>query len=232
RADSILYGLSGFLTGVRFKDEYVTGLKKNWQVLRENLQKEIMDRSEWNFFRLRPANFPTLRLAYASALMCEIIHKDLFRDIINIFEETGEVTRSLERRFMEIEVSGYWRDHYDIGKESRSTFRSVGPERVKDIIVNVLLPFVYSYSIAFEKEGLKNRVEYFYKKEKQKSGSNEVIRVMEQQINVRISSIADEQALMQLHNFYCMRGRCSDCDIGKIVFANDKVHEPLRIILY
>ncbi len=230
--DSTLFGLSGFLAGVRFKDDYISLIKEHWNKLKDDLQKEMMDRAEWHFFRLRPANFPTLRLAYASSLLYEILYNDLLRDIVRIFEESDDVTKGLERRFMEIEVSEYWRTHYDFGKEGKLSFRTIGSERVKDILTNVLLPLVYSYSLTFEKAGLKNRIEYFYKKEKQKSGSNEVTRVMEQQINVKISSIADEQALMQLHNNYCIMGRCSECDIGKIVFANDQVHEPLRIILY
>ncbi len=133
---------------------------------------------------------------------------------------------------MQIEISEYWRFHYDFGKEKKSPLRTIGQERIKDIITNVLLPFVYTYSVNFEKRNLKNRIENFYKKEKQKSGSNEVTRVMEDQINVKIRSLADEQALMHLHNFYCIKGKCNECEIGKTVFINDKVHEPLRIILY
>ncbi len=233
--DSIIFGLSGFLAGVRFKNPYVSELKNNWSTIGAKLQKEIMDRSEWNFFRLRPANFPILRLAYASALLYEILNNELFKCIIKIFEDSEEVIKDLERTFMEINISEYWRVHYDFGKEKKPVLQTIGSERIKDIITNVLLPFVHLYSVIFEKRNLQNRIEYFYKREKQKSGSNEVTRMMEKQINVKIRSLADEQSLIQLHNFYCIRGKCNECGIGKIVFANesnDKVHEPLRIILY
>ena len=59
-----------------------------------------------------------------------------------------------------------------------------------------------------------------------------MIRVMEKQIDIKVNTLSDEQSLMQLHNYYCVKGRCSDCEIGKIVFSNEKVNEPLRIILY
>ncbi|MDQ3193719.1 MAG: DUF2851 family protein [Bacteroidota bacterium] len=229
--DSIIFGLSGFLAGIRFKDSYVSELKNNWSTIGAKLQKEIMDRSEWNFFRLRPANFPTRRLAYASALLNEILYNDFFKSVIKIFEESEDVSKNLQKA-LKIEISEYWRIHYDFGKESKLSYKTIGQERIKDITTNVLLPIVYLYSLIFDKINLQNRLEYFYSKEKQKSGSNEVTRVMENQINVKTYSLADEQALMQLHNFYCIRGKCNECGIGKIVFANDKVHEPLRIILY
>lgn len=230
--DSLLFGLSGFLNDLRFKNQYIGNLKDDWKILKDIFRKEIMDKSEWNFFRLRPPNFPTLRIAYASGLLFEILHGNLFRDIIKIYEDSANVKTELEKRLVNIKVSEYWSTHYNFGKETKSEINVIGRERITDIISNTIIPAVYLYSQIFYKENLKKRVEFFYRKEKQKSGNNEVTRIMEEQLDIRVQSIADEQALIQLHNYYCVKGRCNECEIGKIVFDNGKVNEPLRIILY
>lgn len=230
--DSVLFGLAGFLYDLRYQDNYIYELKTNWQKLKTDLNIEIMDRSEWNFFRLRPPNFPTLRIAFSAGLLYDILYNDLLKDIINIFENGSNVKKELMHRFNDIHISEYWKKHYNFGKVTANEINIIGKERITDIIVNVLLPLTYLYSEFFEKINLKNRIEYFYKKEKQKSSSNEVIRVMEKQIDIKVNTLSDEQALMQLHNYYCVKGKCSDCEIGKIVFSNEKVNEPLRIILY
>ena len=230
--ESLLYGLGGFLKELRFKDKYIDDLKSNWNSLRETFGKESMDKSEWNFFRLRPVNFPTLRIAYASVLLYEIVYKNLFPNIVKIFEESHNVTNDLVSRFTKIEISPYWNKHYIFGKESKLGTKKIGKERIKDVITNVVLPVVYHYSIIFGKESLKKRIDYFYRKEKQKSGGNEITRIMEKQLGMKVRSLSDEQGLIHLHNYYCVKGKCNNCEIGKIVFANEMVHEPLKIILY
>ncbi|MEO8209526.1 MAG: DUF2851 family protein [bacterium] len=230
--DSILFGMSGFLFDLRFKNPYVNEIKFQWNTLKNKLRKEIIDKSEWNFFRLRPPNFPTLRIAYASGLLFEILNKNFFKNIIKSFEESDNLTIDLEGNFMSVIVSDYWMKHYNFGKESKSENKIIGRERIADIITNVLLPVVYLYSVIFEKEFLRNKAEFFYKEVKQKTESNEVTRVMEEQIDFKVNTLAESQGLIQLHNFYCVKERCSECDIGKIVFKNLNDNEPLKIILY
>ncbi|MEO8446842.1 MAG: DUF2851 family protein [bacterium] len=230
--DALLFGTAGFLKDLRFRDPYIDELKSSWQDLRKIFANETIDRSEWNFFRLRPANFPSVRIAFAAGLLDKITNEEFLKTVINIFESSSNLFRDMQKLFCNINVSGYWKVHYNFGKKSNSPVPAIGSERVKDIIVNVLLPVVYLYSIEFQNISLKSRVEFFYKKEKQRSKSNEVTRVMEKQIDVKVFSVSDEQGLIHLHNFFCMKGRCSECDIGKVVFGNEMVHEPLKIILY
>jgi len=230
--DSALFGLSGFIKDLRFKDIYIGELKSCWNILKEKLKKEIMEKSEWNFFRLRPVNFPTIRIAYASALLFEILHNDFFRKVINVFESSDNVTKDIQHLFKKVTISEYWKKHYNFGKETGSEITGIGNERIKDIMSNVILPFVYLYSQKFENESLRNRIEFYFKKEKQTNRGNEVTRVMQEQLGIKIDSLADEQGLIQLHNFYCVNSRCKVCDIGKIVFENDNVNEPFKIILY
>lgn len=230
--DSLLFGFSGFLFDLRFKDLYINEVKAYWDRLKNILRKEIMDKSEWNFFRLRPSNFPTFRIAYSSGLLFEIINRDFFKTIVKSFEESNDIKKDLEKIFLSVTVSDYWMNHYNFGKESKSTTGIIGIERIGDIIINVLLPALYLYAITFEKNNLKKKVEYYYSNVKQKTSSNEVIRIMEDQFNFTANTLASSQGLIHLHNFYCIQERCSECEIGKLVFKDTKTGEPLKIILY
>lgn len=230
--ESMFYGLSGFLYDLKLRDEYISKLKSEWNNLKDILKKEIMNKSEWNFFRLRPANFPTVRIAYASALLHAILYKDFFKHIISVFENSENVTKQLERFFSDIKVSEYWNTHYNFGKKSKSENRSIGSERIKDIISNTILPLITLYSIKFQKEDLRKKSEYFFCHSKQIYAPNEITKVMEDQLDVRVNSLAVEQGLIQLHNFYCIKGNCNECEIGKIIFKEKPKLDPLRIILY
>lgn len=232
QTDSVLFGLSGFLKDLRFKDDYIQSLRYEWNSLKEKIRIDNMDKSEWSFFRLRPANFPTIRIAYASSLMYEIINNDMFEKIVGIFEDGQNISKGLGLLFKSPEISPYWKSNYNFGKKSSSAIASIGNERIRDITVNVLLPIVNLYSDYFGKTNLNSRVNYYYRNQKQKNGRNEITRVMEKQLGMNSESIAAEQALIHLHNFYCVKEACSMCDIGKSVFGGNAVHEPLRIILY
>ncbi len=230
--DALVFGLSGFLQDLRFRDTYIEELKTAWKYLREILRKEIMDKSEWTFFRLRPSNFPTIRLAYASGLLFEIINNELFKKIIKIFEDCENPKKEIESLFRNIPFSDYWNNHYNFGIPSGLRDNIIGYERITAIITNILLPFVYLYSIKFNKTDLRNRMEYFYQNQKFKGGSNEVTRIMAEQLNLKTKSLSDEQGLIHLHNFYCVTGRCNECEIGKIVFSDNEADKLLKIILY
>lgn len=230
--DSLMFGLSGFLKDLRFKEDYSDTLKISWNYLKTLIRKDTMDKSEWNFFRLRPANFPTVRIAYASALLYEIIHNELFKKLVMLFDEGKNVLNELNTLFKSPEIPAYWKCHYNFGRKSNSPVASVGSERIQDIIANVILPLMNLYSGIFNKPDIRNSVVCFYFNQKQKYGRNEITRVMEKQIGMKAKTVSEQQALIQLHNFYCVKELCSECRIGKIVFAENAVHEPLRIILY
>ncbi len=228
--ESVLFGMAGFLYDLKFRDDYINETKSSWNNLRDVLRKEIMKKSEWNFFRLRPANFPTVRLAYASGILNELIQKDFFKSIVNIFESSDKVMDELVKLFSGIRVSDYWKAHYNFGRISSSEYKSIGKQRITDIVSNILIPIIYLYSAKFEKAALKKRTEYFYKTVKHKNSLNEITRVMKSQLDTGVVSMADEQGLIQLHNFYCVKGKCKDCEIGQNVFE-EKI-DPLKIILY
>ncbi|MBK9331917.1 MAG: DUF2851 family protein [Ignavibacteria bacterium] len=232
QTDSLVFGMSGFLTDLIIEDEYSEELFSSWIGIRSKTGKEEMIRSEWNFFRLRPPNFPTLRLAYASGLLFEILNNKFQERLCLEFAESVDILKSMHELLSSVEISPYWKEHYNFGKKSKNENKGIGADRIKDIISNVIFPFMYDKALQSENSNLKNKVEYFYGNNKQKAPVNEISKVMQEQIGVKAINPATEQGLIHLHKFYCIKGKCSDCRIGRSVFEESGVHEPLKIIIY
>jgi len=227
--DAILFGSAGFLQ--EGKDKYQSGLLQKWNKLQPLLKFDSMNRAEWHFFRLRPMNFPTLRIAYASAFMLELIKSDFLKRIVFCFKNSKNVFKDLATLFLEIDFSEYWKHHYDFGKTSKKENSVIGKSRITDIIINVVIPLMYLYSKEFSDEELFIKVKKVYKTTKDKSDNN-VLEVMIKQLGIRPATICESQGLIHLHNFYCVKGNCGECKIGERVFDKFAVSEVLRIILY
>ena len=101
---SLLFGSGGFFFDLRFRDKYIEEIKNIWNGLPPKIRTEYVSRSEWNFFRLRPSNFPTIRLAYGSQLILKILKDDLLKKIILQFQETifRELLQPVLRTFSEL----------------------------------------------------------------------------------------------------------------------------------
>ncbi len=228
--DAIIYGAAGLLYNLNNGDLYIDKIKSLKEKHFQNLGIESMDKAEWNFFRLRPQNFPTRRLAYASGVLAEIINNNLFKEIILSFEDDNAIKR-ISSLFLGIEISDYWKFHYNFGKSTPKINNSIGVERVKDIIINVIFPFALLYSVSFENTVLRNNIKNFYLTSKS-SGRNEITRIMESQLRVKARTTAVQQGLIHLHNFSCVKGKCDECLIGSSVFVNEDKIDYLQIILY
>jgi len=233
---SLLFGSSGMLFDVRVKGDYVNMLKSLWENLKSEFNIPQQNKSEWHFFRLRPQNFPTVRLAYASQLIGKLLNENLFRDLILEFKNPGFNVNESSRNLFELlspVKDEYWSHHYNFGKESNSKSNLIGKERINDIIVNVIIPIVYLYSDIFGKRIVQKNVIEYYNSIKF-SLSNSVLDVIEKQVlkerKIKINTPALEQAAIQLYNFYCIRERCSKCPIGKRI-VNNKGYE-YKIIFY
>jgi hypothetical protein len=229
--DALMYGSAGFLHDLRFRDNYILKLKDDWNRLKIKFGREPMHKSEWHFFRLRPSNFPTVRIAAASALCYEILNNELLKRIITVFEASESPVKDITAVFSAVDVSGYWKTHYNFGKEKKAEQSLLGAERITDIITNVIFPVVYLYAKEFGKEELESKVLNAFSNTR-KAGSNEVTRVMQSQLGYKVKNLSEEQGLIHLHNFYCIKGKCRECKIGMEAFGSDMVMEPLRIILY
>lgn len=229
--DAVLYGTAGMLNNLRYKDEYIETLKKHRTELKDIINFETMDSSEWNFFRLRPQNFPSVRIAYASAFCDRLINENLLKIFTLVFEHTKYPVKELGKIFLDIKPSDYWHSHYNFGKPVKNKTYKIGKDRVEDIITNVIFPFLLLYAKFFNRNSL---IEKIYKEYSGMTGysKNEITRVMEKQLGVKIKKTINSQGAIHLHNFFCVKGKCNDCNIGNKIFVKEEPLNYLKIILY
>ena len=229
--DSILFGTAGFLKELSPEDEYARQLINFWDMFKGKINAGVMDISEWNFFPLRPPNFPTVRLAYLSGICIEIMYNDFFKRLVLCFENSKKPKEDLTKLFYDVPVSHYWETHYNFGKKKKSASGVIGSSRITDIINNALIPLFLLYARKFDKKDLMSKISDYYLTTKNNS-DNEITNAMKSQLGYNLRTISEHQGAIQLHNFYCVNGKCDDCYIGTRVFTEPKISDYLQIILY
>jgi len=193
---------------------------------------EAMDKSEWMFFRLRMVNFPTLRIAYLSGILNEIIQEGLFKKLVTVFENNKFVKEEINKIFKKIKFSNYWIFYYNFGKKKKTkSDELIGEMRINDILINVIIPLILLYAMTFKKSELKSQVLNYYESIKS-NFDNEITRVIKSELDIKTKLESENQGMIHLYNYYCLKGRCKDCDIGKFLYHRDFVYEPLKIIIY
>lgn len=135
--EALIFGQAGFLQA-DFEEEYPNALKKEYEFLQKKYSLFPLMPAIWRFMRLRPANFPTVRLAQFAALIHQSTH--LFSKILEA--ETIEAVRQL---FENIEVSEYWLTHYKFDKASKKRTKKLGKSTIDLFIINTIVPFLFYY---------------------------------------------------------------------------------------
>ncbi len=211
QSEALLFGQSGLLPE-KMGDVYTNALIREYTHLQGKYSIRPMPSHRWKFMRLRPNNFPTLRIAQLAGLFYR--QPQLFRRCM----ETEDI-RSL-RKLLDVPASGYWSTHYRFGKPSKRSEKHLGPQAIDTIIVNTILPFKFLYgemqNLPFMKE---NALELL---EKLNAEDNVIIRAWKE-LGVKPASAAETQALTELTRNYCGKRKCLQCAIGQVVMERERV---------
>lgn len=206
--EAFFYGLAGLLEETFLKkeqeDEYSLRLCKEFRYLQRKFEiGQGMDATLWRFLRLRPENFPHIRLAQLAYLYQK--GDKLFSRLLEA-ETLADVRTLLDAR-----TSPYWENHYLFGRLSSQKEKAMG-ERSKDlIIINTVVPFLYTYGLHKADERMCERAGRFL--EELKAESNHIIRSWSD-AGLPVVSAADSQALIQLQKEYCDKRKCLYCRFG------------------
>jgi hypothetical protein len=202
--EALLFGNSGLLNDQLLGDDYYLNLRNEYSFLYKKYQLKGIESQLWKFMRLRPGNFPTIRISQFAAL----IHRSqgLFSKIIEI-----ENLDELKELFC-VQASEYWDSHFSFNKKSiRNSKKELGENSINTIIINIVIPFLFVYGEKQNKEYLKNRSLDFL--EKLPAEENSIIERWKN-LGVGVRSAFESQALLQLKNRYCERKKCLNCQIG------------------
>lgn len=199
--ESLLFGIAGWLEDP--KDEAMKIWKREYDFLRAKFA--IPDvKIHPKFLRLRPPNFPTLRLSQLADLYYQ--HQNLFSKVIH-----AKSTEELFSLFKEIKASEYWDNHFNFGKISTVHQPKVlSRDFVELIILNTILPLKYTYH-QYQNEEIADEVLVFYKN--LPAEKNSLIESWSK-MNVKISSSLESQSFIYHFNHFCVQKNCLNCSIG------------------
>lgn len=207
QVEALLFGQAGFLndTGTEKNrdDDYFSTLKKEYEFLQHKFKLKPLESHLWKFLRLRPSNFPTIRIAQ----FAQLIHQSsgLFSKIV----EAGSIDKI--RSFFSVETSEYWKTRYTFGKISKQRPKRLGENAFQTIIINTVVPFIFVYAEERGTQSMKDKaLEYL---ETLKPENNSVVKRFKE-LGIEAGNAFESQALLQLKKQYCTNGRCLQCQIG------------------
>ncbi|GAP68632.1 hypothetical protein BA6E_10475 [Bacteroidales bacterium 6E] len=203
QVESLFFGQSGLLHEELLGDDYFIDLRNEYGFLYKKYQLKPIEGHLWKFLRLRPVNFPTLRIAQLAGLMCR--QEELFSLIMEA--DSPEELYTL----FDVRASEYWDTHYRFNYSSRTKIKSLGKEAIQNIMINTIAPFLFVYGERNGKEQMKDKALEWL--DKLQPEDNTIIRQWIS-LGVEPRSAFDTQSLIQLQTQYCQCRNCLKCHIG------------------
>ena len=186
------------------EDSYFLRLQREWAYLKHKFQlPEPMAYERWRYLRLRPQNFPHLRIVQLANLY--------FRGTASFAALMKASSREALHTALDAAPSDYWQRHYLFGLESRRSEKHLSPSSRDLIIINTVCPMLFGYGEAHNDPSVQERAVELL--EELRPEQNYIIRQW-QQCGVEVASAADSQALIQLKRIYCDRKDCLRCRFG------------------
>jgi hypothetical protein len=226
--ESIFFNISGLLPSPdeipdEETSEYVRKLVELWSIEKNNYDGKVFHKTQWNFGKLRPYNFPTVRIAGGVRILCQIIRGKLIHSIIKDFEtynSNRQIINSLRNKLI-VKGDGFWHNHYTFDQQANININYfVGVSRADEIIINVILPAFSVYFDLFNMKNLSRKVLSVYLNYYQQSENSLVNEVSETlNLNDAWKRSVLYQGLIDLFRNYCSKGNCAECKIGKKVFG-------------
>jgi hypothetical protein len=201
--EALIFGQAGLLEGI-FADDYPSGLQQEYRYLQHKFRLKPIAGYLWKFLRMRPANFPTIRLAQFAALVHQSLH---------LFTSLGDRSNVVEiTKLLTVQASPYWDDHYRFDERQKNkSVKKLGRDSVENIIVNTIAPirFLYAYTQGLEAE----KEEALILLEQLPAENNNILRLWSEH-GWKAINAGQSQSLLQLYNHYCTHKRCLECAIG------------------
>ncbi|NWF88927.1 MAG: DUF2851 family protein [Ignavibacteriaceae bacterium] len=225
--ESVLFNVAGLVPDVEKLpksevSDYTLKLFEQWKELKQKYDGRTFHSTNWHFFRLRPQNFPTIRLAGGARLLNKLLKENMIENIITIFKKTNNPRRlsSDLRSIFLIKASGYWKKHYVFDQPSESELKYfIGMSRADEIIINIILPIMSIYFEIFNKHDLAKKVLKLYLNYYQ-VGENSIVSEVTNslQLDDAAKRTVYNQGMIELYKEYCIKEKCLECSIGQKVF--------------
>lgn len=208
---ALVFGQSGMLDVCK-ADDYVEKLRYEYDYLRYKYRLSPIGAHHWNWLRLRPQNFPSLRLAQFAQMLFET--GGVLSDTVL---KAG--VRTLQSR-LSVTPDEYWETHYQFGKISPHHVAGMGVSIVNSLIINVVVPVRFTFSIFSGDVDLQENALSLL--ENVDYEDNVTTRIFTDSLFPKRSAY-DSQAQLELFATHCSKKRCLDCCIGEKIVRKEGV---------
>jgi len=207
--EALLFGQAGLLNS-GYKDDYPQQLFLEYGFLREKYKLTQLDPHIWRFMRLRPSNFPTIRIAQ----FADLVHKSS-----HLFSKSLEAA-SVKKLVLlfNSSVSGYWSNHFTFDKKSVTRDKNLGIAAIHLILINTVIPFMFVYGSKRSDQTLIDRSLKFLD---QLPGEKNIIIAKWETLGMSTRTAFNTQALIQLKSNYCNHKQCLQCAIGNYLLKQE-----------
>lgn len=204
QVEALLFGTAGLLA-LDEPDEYVAMMQREYRFLatKYSLTDRQVEAHAWKWGRLRPANFPTLRLAQLARLLTN--QGSLF----SLFAGTTDTETLLA--ILQVQPSTYWQSHYRFGKTTEKAAPALGHTSAENIVVNTVVPLLAAYAHHRGEPAYIDRAISLL--EQLPAEKNHLINKWNT-LGLGIRTAFDSQAAIELHNEFCAVKKCLSCQIG------------------
>lgn len=211
--EALYFGQSGLLQTAPEDDPYVARLKAEYKLLAHKYSLKALPVTAWRYLRLRPNNFPTIRIAQLATLIYQ--SGQLFSKVL-VAADLKELSNTFD-----VKVSHYWRDHYRFGKTAKASNKRLGKDALRSLFVNAVAPVYLLYGQMQGDDRYLEKATHLL--EQLPPEKNATIKKWSE-LGLKSENAADTQALLQLKRSYCDQNRCLDCALGCRILSRP---EPL-----
>ena len=199
--EALLFGQAGLLNK-QFEEKYPVMLQKEFKFYKQKYKLQSID-SELFFLRMRPANFPTIRLAQLAMLIYNSEH---------LFSKIKEAkTVKTVKEMLDVTANDYWNYHYIFDEETEFKEKKLGDQMVNNIMINTVVPVLFAYGLHHDEKTCRDKAINWLE---EISAEKNLITKGFERLKFSNKNAFDSQALIQLKNEYCSKKFCLHCAIG------------------
>jgi len=200
--EALFFGQAGLLYN-ECESSYFENLKKEYEFLQVKYKLKPISKGQVQYFRLRPNNFPTIRLSQLASLYH--LNQNMFSKVIEIQTLDGFYD------LFNVATSDFWKTHYTFENESKKSNKKLSKAFIDLLLINTIIPLKFMHLKSLGKHDFSEILDVI---EAIKPEKNSIISKFDT-LKIKSSNAFDSQALLQLKNEYCNKQLCLECEIGK-----------------
>jgi hypothetical protein len=205
--EALFFGQAGLLKSP-LKDNYPQSLYGEYLFLQEKYNLKPVEAKLWKFMRMRPSNFPTIRISQfvhllhsTSGLLNKILEHNNLNELYDLFD---------------VQANAYWHDHSYFDRPSKPKSTRLGQASVDILLINTIIPFTFIYGKIFNEEHIQDKALLWY--EQIKPEKNKITNKFTS-LGLIIDNAKHSQAVIHLKKNYCDKKRCLGCRFGHVLIS-------------